>query len=151
MLPDGIAHISNGVTTVYNKLNSDYLPTFREVAEFSLYDEENGDIYFSSIIGLWRVHIESGYTPEGGAMFYPQPWLTDEELLHICGVEEGVSLSVDVFTLDGRHLARIDAPEAMDWTWDGSVEGEVISSGMYMSLVRMDDGTVYQARIAVVR
>lgn len=151
LLPDGIAYISNGTTTIYNALNSDYLPTFREVAEFSLYDEENGDIYFSSIIGLWRIHIESGYQSDGGALFYPQPWLPEEELLHICGITGDQELSVDIFSLDGRHLARIDASDAEDWIWDGSVEGRILSSGMYLAVIKTGEGTVYQARIAVVR
>ena len=151
MLPDGMARISSGTTTIYNSVNSDYLPTFREVAEFSLYDQAHSDIYFSSIIGLWRIHLESDYESGGRALFYPQPWLPGEELLHMCGVEEGQSVTVDIFSLDGRHLARVEAPDAESWSWDGEVDGSTIASGMYMSVVGTGDGAQYRARIAVVR
>jgi hypothetical protein len=151
LLSNGIALIENGSTTVYNTLNSPYIPTFRELDEFS-YNDSNGSIYFSSIIGLWRVHSEGTSGPAAGVLFYPQPYLPAEGNLYISSAFEGESaITVDIFSLDGKHLISVDAAGASLWQWDGNVQGEQVASGMYMAVVRMGSGAIQQARIAVVR
>jgi len=151
LLSNGIAMIENGSTTVYNTLNSPYIPTFRELDEFS-YNDSNGSIYFSSIIGFWRIHTESTSGPAAGVLFYPQPYLPAEGSLYLSGASgEDSAITVDIFALDGKHLVSVGAPSASLWQWDGNVQGEPVASGMYMAVVRTESGTTQQARLAVVR
>ena len=147
----GIYRIADGEVDVFTDLNSDYVPSDLYGWEYSTRDLVNGGVYFSSMEGLWLVTQSGGTNPSGsGVSFYPQPFVSGEGQLRLCGPDDALPVTVDFFRLDGSHAGNVEAQSVSSWTWDGSLEGEVVASGVYMVLVSVD-GIVYQARVSVVR
>ena len=147
----GIYRIADGQAVVFNEFNSDYYPASLFNWEYSSQDKVSGGVYFSSGEGLWLVTQDEGLAPEGSNVsFYPQPFLSGSDQLRFCGPTDLDPVSVDFFRLDGSHAGTVDALSVSSWTWDGSLDGKIVASGVYMVLVTVGD-TVYQARISVVR
>ena len=60
------------------------------------------------------------------------------------------SVEVGFFAVDGSFLGSVSAGSTSEWSWDGTLDGEQVASGVYMVLVRSGSETV-SSRIAVVR
>ncbi len=147
----GIYRIADGQADVFTENNSDYVPSDLYSWEYSTRDQVNGGVYFSSVEGLWLVTQDGGESPSGnGVSFYPQPFISGENQLRVCGPDDDIPVSVDFFRLDGSYAGTVEAQSVSSWIWDGSLDGQIVASGVYMVLVTIND-TVYQARISVVR
>lgn len=147
----GIHRISDGQVDMFTGLNSNYVPSALYNREYSTRDMVNGGIFFSSAEGLWLVTQAGGASPAGnGVSFYPQPFISGENQLRLCGPDDDTPVTVDFFRLDGSHAGTVEAQSVSSWIWDGSLEGKIVASGVYMVLVSVND-TVYQARVSVVR
>ena len=147
----GIYRVSQGSVSFFNGINSDYKPSPLYSWEYSARDPVTGGVYFSSEQGLWLVSQSGG--GEGGVSgvsFYPQPYLSGEGALRFTGPGDGNPVRVDFFRLDGSFAGSAEAPSVSQWAWDGTLNGKVVASGVYMVIVTSGD-TVYQSRIAVVR
>jgi hypothetical protein len=147
----GVYRISDGQVSVYNSLNSDFVESPQYLWEYSATDPVNGGVYLSSAEGLWLVNQtgDSGGTGNG-VSFYPQPFISGEDQLRLCGVDEDNPVTVEFFGLDGSHAGTVSAQSVSSWIWDGSLDGNKVASGVYMVLVTVND-VVYPARISVVR
>lgn len=147
----GIFRIADGEVDMFTGYNSDYVPSDLYSWEYSTRDEVNGGVFFSSIEGLWLVTQSGGGTPsKNGISFYPQPFISGEDQLRLCGPDDDIPVSVDFFRLDGSHAGTVEALSVSSWSWDGSLDEEIVAGGVYMVLVTVND-TVYQGRISVVR
>lgn len=147
----GVYRVSDGAVSYFNWLNSDYLPSPLYGWEYAASDPVSGGVYFSSEIGLWLVtQSGGGGETDTGLSFYPQPFVSEEGLLRLTGVEEVMPVTVDFFRLDGSFAGTVEAPYLSRWTWDGVLNGKIVASGVYMVLVTVNE-TVYQAKITVVR
>jgi hypothetical protein len=147
----GVYRVADGQVSVFNELNSDFVQSPPYLWEYSARDQAGGGVYFSSAEGLWRVTQNSGSSPAGsGVSFYPQPFLSGENQLRLCGIDEDSQVSVEFFSLAGSHLGTVSSQSASDWIWDGHFDGNAVASGVYMVLVTADN-TVYQSRISVIR
>jgi hypothetical protein len=60
-------------------------------------------------------------------------------------------VEVSVHSLDGRYICTVSADSPSEWTWDGSVDGSALASGVYPAVVRHGDGAVSIVKLAVVR
>jgi hypothetical protein len=85
-----------------------------------------------------------------GPVFFPQPFLPGGGAVLSLGGVEGGPVSVSFFSLEGAFLAAVDAPGAADWSWDGTLDGEPLPSGVYVALVDID-GLTTVTKLAVVR
>ena len=148
----GMLLVDDGSVTVFNGGNSPYVPTTREAEEdFAALGPDGSMVYFSSIYGLWSVSCSGGGGQQGGGpLFYAQPWKVEEELLGIAGIPGEGPVEVSIYRVDGSFLCSVDAPSSSQWSWDGTVDGSVVSSGVYMALVSWDGGTEL-VKLAVVR
>ncbi len=147
----GVYRIADGQADVFNGINSNYYPSSLYDWEYSFRDEVDGGVYFSSGEGLWLVTQEEGSaSEESDVSFFPQPFVFGRDQLRFCGPSDTDPVSVDFFRLDGSHAGTVDALSVSSWIWDGTLEGKIVASGVYMVLVTIRD-TVYQARISVVR
>ncbi len=147
----GIYRISDGQVSFFNDINSDFVPSAPYQWEYSLTDAVNGGVFFSSEQGLWLVTQDGNTAPSGNEVsFYPQPFISGEDQLRVCGPDDSSAISVDFFRLDGSHAGTVDAMSVSNWAWDGTLDGNIVASGVYMVLVTINN-TVYQTRISVVR
>ena len=147
----GIFRISDGQVDLFDDLNSDYFPSPLYSWEYSAMDEISGGVYFSSAEGLWLVTQAGDTTPSGsGVSFYPQPFVSGENQLRLCGPDNEYPVTVDFFAIDGSHAGVVESSSVSEWLWDGFLDGKAVSSGVYMVLVTVNE-TVYQSRISVVR
>jgi hypothetical protein len=149
----GMILVDDGSVSVFDAYNSPYIPTTREAYEdFAAVGPDGSTVYFSSIDGLWSVSLSGGGGSDtGGPLFYPQPWLAEEEALGITGVAADRPVEVSVHSLDGRYICTVSADSPSEWTWDGSVDGSALASGVYPAVVRHGDGAVSIVKLAVVR
>ena len=82
--------------------------------------------------------------------YYPQPFLPGSDgSVRMAGISGG-PVSVRVFSIEGRFLTEVTADSVQEWTWDGATESGSVSSGVYMTLVRVGDSS-WTCRMAVVR
>lgn len=148
----GMLLVDDGSVTVFDSDNSPYVPTSREAEEdFAALGPDGSVVYFSSMYGLWSVSCSGGGgQQDGGPLFYPQPWKVEEETLGIAGIPGEGSVEVSIYRVDGGFLCSVGAPSSSQWSWDGTVDGSVVSSGVYMALVSWDGGTEL-VKLAVVR
>jgi len=147
----GIYRIADGQVSKFDALNSDYLPSSPYLWEYSAPDQASGGVYFSSTIGIWLVTQDGGDYVSGSAVsFYPQPFISGQDQLRLCGPDDGIPVSVDFFALDGSLAGTVDAPSVSSWFWDGSFDEAAVAAGVYMVLVSVGD-SVYQARVSVIR
>ncbi len=136
--------------TSYTGANSPFIPFNRVENEFAAFDPGSGRIVLSSSMGLWMLDTGAESQTGTGPVFYPQPFLPGGgEVLSLGGVEGG-PVSVSFFSLEGAFLAAVDAPSAADWSWDGTLDGEALPSGVYVALVGTD-GLTTVTKLAVVR
>ncbi len=150
MTNDAICMVDDNGTTSYTPSNSIYIPSSRSESEFSFRDDAEGTIYFSSLIGLWSISDGQPEHQGSSPLFYPQPFLPSQDGLRMAWEGARGPVSVSFFTLDGRYLGMVESDEWEDWTWDGSLDGEELSSGVYFVIVRTDEGTSTD-KIALVR
>ena len=136
--------------TEFTTSNSPYIPSSRVENEFSAFQPEEGKLYFSSIIGLWTLIVQQGSDESPDLLFYPQPFLPADEELRICWTGTDRQISVKLFSLNGQYLGCIQAENWEEWSWNGSFNGEYVSSGVYMAIIETDDMTI-RAKVAVVR
>lgn len=147
----GIYRISDGEVSFFNALNSDYKPSSLYNWEYAGSDPVSGGVYFSSEQGLWLVTQAGGGSGGGsGVSFYPQPFVSGEDVLRITGLPEGSPVTVDFYRLDGSYAGTVESSSPSQWAWDGGLRNKIVSSGIYMVLVTVDE-TVYQAKISVIR
>ena len=148
----GMLLVDDGSVTVFDGGNSPYVPTTREAEEdFAGLGPNGSVVYFSSIYGLWSVSCGGGGGQQaGGPLFFPQPWKVEEEVLGVAGIQGEGSVEVSIYRVDGSFLCSVGAPSSSQWSWDGTVDGSAVSSGVYMALVSWDGGTDL-VKLAVVR
>jgi hypothetical protein len=136
--------------TVLDAFNSPFIPTSRVEGEFGWWDPVGGDVYFSSIAGLWKLGVSGGLYERGSPVFYPQPFVPAADgYVRLAGIS-AEQVSVRIFSLDGRFLTEIRAGSAPEWIWDGTVDGAPVASGVYMALIRAGTSS-WACRMAVVR
>ena len=136
--------------TEFTTSNSPYIPTSRVENEFSVFQPDEGKLYFSSIIGLWTLIAQQGSDDSPDLLFYPQPFLPADEELRICWTGVDRQISVKLFSLDGQYLGCIQAENREEWFWNGSLGGEDVSSGVYLAIIETD-GMTFRAKVAVIR
>jgi len=144
--------VDEGWMTVFDDGDSPFVPTTREADEdFAALGSDGSVVYFSSIYGLWSVSCSGGGAQQGdGPLFYPQPWKVDEGALGIAGIPGEGYVRVSIYRVDGSFLCRVEASSPSEWSWDGAVDGSVVSSGVYMALVSWENGNDL-VKLAVVR
>ena len=149
----GLIQVDDGEVTVFDQDNSPYLPSTREAAEeFATVGPDGQTVYLTSLNGLWSVSCGGGGTSGSGVpLFYPQPWRVDEEQLGLAGTGSDQPIEVELYALDGSYLCRVESQPGQPWSWDGSIDGGTISSGIYMALVSYGDGQAELLKLAVVR
>jgi len=147
---DAIFSFDGADITKFTGSNSIYIPTSRNENEFSSFDPAGEAVYFSSVVGLWSISPIQNPVESANPLFYPQPYLPAEEDLHMVwsGSEEPVS--VEFFSLTGRYLGSVQANNQEEWCWDGTLDGSVLASGIYIVLVGTGN-QVTRSKIAVVR
>lgn len=142
--------VDGGEVLSFGATNSPFRPSSRVESEFGAWLPGSGDVVFSSIDGLWRLHVGGGSQASGGAVFHPQPFIPGAgEPLGLTVPGEG-PVTVKFFSIEGTFLGIVEADSPDEWEWDGDTGSDLISSGVYMTLVECG-GTVYPARLAVVR
>ena len=147
----GIYRISDGTVSYYNAFNSDYKPSALYGWEYALRDPLSGGVYFSSEEGLWLItQAGGGETVDPEVSFYPQPFVSGEDVLRLTGPPDGFPVTVDFYRLDGTPAGTVEAESLSQWTWDGTLRNKIVSAGIYMVLVTVNE-RVYQTRITVVR
>lgn len=146
-----IYRISDGQLSSFNHINSDYIPSTLYTWEYAARNPITGGVVFSSIEGLWSVE-QSGGGGGGfsGVSFYPQPYVFGGEPLRFISSIEASPVSVDFFRLNGSFIGRVEAPTVADWTWDGTLNGKIVASGIYMLLITTGQ-EVHRSKISVVR
>ncbi|OPL19416.1 MAG: hypothetical protein AVO35_11065 [Candidatus Aegiribacteria sp. MLS_C] len=137
-------------TAVYNESNSIYIPTSRTENEFSFLDGETGTLYFSSLVGLWSVTPGSVSHQGPSPIFYPQPYLPSGGDLRMSWSGSRGTVRTRFFTVAGDYLGEKEASSWDVWSWDGSLNGDAVASGVYFVIVETDDGTTTD-KIALVR
>lgn len=147
----GVYRISDGQANLFSRYNSDYFSSDLYFREYSAVNTSNGGVLFSSREGFWSILQDGGSNPSGVELsFYPQPFISGTDQLRLCGPDEDSPVSVSFYRLDGSFIGLVEASSVSDWIWDGSMNGKIVSSGVYMVLVTVGD-TVYQDKISVVR
>ncbi len=134
----------------YTGSNSIYIPTIRTENEFSSFDPADEAVFFSSVVGLWSISQVQNPVESINPLFYPQPYLPAEEDLHLVWSGSGEPVSVEFYTLTGRYLGSVQAEDPDEWHWDGTLDGSVLASGIYIVLVRTGNQFI-RSKIAVVR
>jgi len=134
----------------YTSSNSPFIPTNRVENEFSYFDAATGRVYFSSIIGIWSVRQGGGRQENPVPVFFPQPYLPSEGLLRMSWSGTGGLIEADIFTIDGRYAGSVSGDSWDEWSWDGTIDGDQLASGVYMVLIR-SDSEVVRTRMALVR
>ncbi|MCD4846700.1 MAG: hypothetical protein K8R76_00745 [Candidatus Aegiribacteria sp.] len=150
MSGSSIICVDGSEITEFTTSNSPYIPTSRVENEFSVFQADASKLYFSSIIGLWTLIVQQESDENPDLLFYPQPFLPAEEELRICWTGTDRQISVKLFSLAGQYLGCIQAESWEDWSWNGSLSGEDVSSGVYLAIIETDD-MVLRAKVAVVR
>ncbi|MCD4777151.1 MAG: T9SS type A sorting domain-containing protein [Candidatus Aegiribacteria sp.] len=150
MTENAIYSVAGSDVTEFTGSNSIYMPTSRTENEFSSINPENGTISFSSLIGLWSISPHQNHMESPDLLFYPQPYLPSEEELHIVWSGTAEPVSVKFFSLTGEYLGSVQADSWEEWTWDGTLDGALLASGVYIVIVETDSDTI-RSRIAVVR
>ncbi len=146
-----IYRISDGQLSSFNGINSDYIPSTLYTWEYSSRDPITGGVVFSSIEGLWSVEQSGGGGGSfSGVSFYPQPYVSGGDPLRFISSIEASPVTVDFFRLDGSFIGTVEAPTVADWTWDGTLNGKIVASGIYMLLVNTGQ-EVHMAKVSVVR
>jgi ligand-binding sensor domain-containing protein len=147
---DAIYNVSDEGSTSYTSSNSVYIPTSRPENEFSHFDQSSGIIYFSSLIGLWS--IDPGRPQFQGAepRFYPQPFLPADETLRMAWSDHEGPVTVSFFTISGQHLGEVSSDSWENWSWNGILDGDDVSSGIYFVIVETANGSTTE-KIALVR
>lgn len=134
----------------WDEENSPFLPTSRVENEFGFWDPVEGDVCFSSLIGLWRLGVAGGMYEGASPVFYPQPFVpASDGSVHMAGISGG-PVSVKIFSLDGRFLTEIRADQTIEWSWDGTAGTGTVASGVYMTLVQIGESS-WTCRMAVIR
>lgn len=137
-------------TTEYTSSNSPYIPSSRVENEFSVFNQEDGKVYFSSTIGLWSLQIEGGEQESDIPFFYPQPFLPADHILRMCRFGNDQHVSVRIYSLNGEYLGFIQAESWEEWSWNGTFDDGEVSSGVYMAIVETGD-LFFRTKVAVVR
>lgn len=150
MTGDAIYAVGDAGTTAYNSSNSIYLPASRTEAEFSYRDPVDGTIYFSSLIGLWSISPEQINYQGTAPLFYPQPYLPAEQQLRMAWSGARGPVTVKFFSLTGEYLGLAAASSWENWSWNGTIDGNDLASGVYIVLVETEAGSTVH-RIALVR
>ncbi|NOQ23022.1 MAG: hypothetical protein GQ565_10310 [Candidatus Aegiribacteria sp.] len=150
MTESAIYSIDGGNVTEFTRSNSIYISTNRMENEFSFFNPEDGAVYFSSLVGLWSVFSQQNHVENPDLLFYPQPFLPAEEELRIVWSGFDERIEVKFFSLTGEYLGRVPADSWEDWTFDGTLDGASLASGVYIVLVETE-GDVIRSKIAVVR
>ena len=146
---EALYSINGSEVNIYNESNSDYIPSVREENEFSYFDPDSQKVYFSSIIGLWSKKSSQQNAESQTAMFYPQPYLPEMGRMHMAwNIESGVT--VDFFDLSASYIGSVSADSRSSWSWDGTLNGEELATGIYILIVRTAEETV-RNKIALVR
>jgi len=134
----------------FDQENSPFVPVSRVENEYGWWDPVAGDVCFSSLNGLWRLGVSGGMYEGSSPAYYPQPFLPGSDgSVRMAGISGG-PVSVRVFSIEGRFLTEVTADSVQEWTWDGATESGSVSSGVYMTLVRVGDSS-WTCRMAVVR
>lgn len=147
---DALYCVDGSTVEQYTASNSPFIPTSRVENEFSLFDPVTGSVFFSSTIGLWSVRRGGGGPQSPVPVFYPQPYLPADGLLHMSWSGGGEPVETTIFTVDGSYVGTVTADSSEQWSWDGLIDGEQLATGVYMVLIRSGDDLV-RATIAVVR
>ncbi|MEN8208459.1 MAG: two-component regulator propeller domain-containing protein [Candidatus Fermentibacteria bacterium] len=150
MTEAAIYSIDGGSLTEFTNSNSIYISTNRVENEFSLINPENGTLYFSSVVGLWSILTQQNPGDNSDLLFYPQPYLPAEEELHLVWSGPAEQIEVRFFSLTGEYLGSVPANSWENWTWDGSLNGAALASGVYFVLVERGNELV-KCKIALVR
>jgi len=145
-----IYSIEGGNVTEFTRSNSIYISTSRVENEFSAINPEDGTVYFSSLLGMWSIASQQTHVESPDLYFYPQPFLPAEEELHIIwsGFED--QIEVKFFTLTGEYMGSVQADNWEEWTFDGTLDGESLASGVYIVFIETDTDSV-SSKIAIVR
>lgn len=150
MTEDAIYAVGEAGTTVYNSSNSIYLPAGRSESEFSYRDPVTGTVYFSSLRGLWSISPEQVNHQGPAPLFYPQPYLPAEQQLRMAWSGDRGPVTVKFYSLAGEYLGLSTASSWENWSWNGSIDGNELASGVYIVLVETGSGSAAH-RIALVR
>jgi len=150
MTEDAIYSIDGGSVTKYTNSNSIYISTSRIENEFSSIDPDDGTMYFSSLMGLWSILPQHNPVENPDLLFYPQPYLPAEEELYIAWSGSDEQIGVRFFSLTGKYLGCVQAESWQEWTWDGTLDGASLASGVYIVLVETGSNS-FRSKIAVVR
>ncbi|MCK4807370.1 MAG: T9SS type A sorting domain-containing protein, partial [Candidatus Aegiribacteria sp.] len=150
MTEDAIYSVEGADITEFTSSNSIYIPTNRAENEFSSFNPEDGTVCFSSFIGLWSISSQQNNVESPDLLFYPQPFLPAEEELHIVWSGPDERIEVKFFSLTGQYLGFVQADSWEEWTWDGTLDGGSLASGVYIMLVETDNDVII-SKIAVVR
>jgi len=150
MTEDAIYSVDGASVTRFNTSNSIYIPFNRMENEFSAVDPVNGNILFSSLVGIWSISSQQdqGESPE--PIFYPQPYLPAEETLRMVWSGPDEPVEVKFFSLTGNYIGSVSADSWETWTCDGTLDGSSLASGLYIVLVESPTESV-RSKIAVVR
>lgn len=148
----GIYRMINGESSLFDALNSDFKPSTPYDREYSTGDQTGGGVLFSSIKGLWTVfETGGGENPSGPALsFYPQPFISGEDVLHFTGPEDNLPVTVDFYRLNGSYAGTVESSSVSQWTWNGSLKDKIVASGVYFVMITVGDA-VYTEKITVVR
>jgi hypothetical protein len=147
----GITVVDGSEITIFDESNSPYILSVRTENEFGATSSGGDSVFFSSPNGLWVISAAGEPPQVGDVSFYPQPYLPAEGPLYLCGPPAEEAVEVGIFTLSGRHVITISAPEAAQWSWDGVTgDGGKAASGIYVARLIYGSNTEL-AKIALVR
>jgi ligand-binding sensor domain-containing protein len=150
MTEDAVCCIDASGTTEYTSSNSIFIPANRTENEFSYRDPVTGTLYFSSLVGLWSIDPGQASHQGSSPLFYPQPFLPAAEDLRMAWSGERGAVSARFFSLTGEYLGTLEAESWEEWSWNGTLDGEELSSGLYFVIVETMTGTTTN-KIALVR
>ena len=150
MTESAIYSVEDGNVTEFTRSNSIYISTNRMENEFSSINPEDGTVFFSSAVGLWSIITQHSPFENTDLIFYPQPYLPAEEELYMAWSGSDERIEVKFFSLTGEYLGSVTADSWEDWTWDGSLNGASVASGVYLVLVERDSNVI-RCKVAVVR
>jgi ligand-binding sensor domain-containing protein len=150
MTEDAVYSVDGASVTKFNSSNSIYIPFNRMENEFSTIDPSSGTVLFSSLAGIWSISSQQDQSESPEPVFYPQPYLPAEETLRIVWSGPDEPVEVKFFSLTGNYLGSVSAGNRETWTWDGTLEGSSLASGIYIVLVESPSESVI-SKIAVVR
>lgn len=120
-------------------------------------DEESGDVFLGTGVGLVRVTTPyRDFGGEGGDVTVaPQPFILTEgagNIAQFTGASLTAGADVRIYTPSGRLIRHLNFSEAALEGWDGRDEdGELVASGVYLISVTGDDGQSRVGKVAVVR